>query len=142
VVDKFTKAKRSQIMSKIRGVDTNPERLVRSILHKMGYRFRLYNRQLPGNPDIVLSRHHKVVFIHGCFWHGHKGCRRAKRPSTNVRFWNKKIDSNMKRDQSVKQKLRRRGWRVLIVWQCHTRDKQALERRLERFMSNNGKTAE
>ena len=96
MTDIFPPHKRSQIMSSVRSYDTLPERQVRSLLHRMGYRFRTRQKQLPGNPDIVLSKHKKVVFVHGCFWHGHKNCKRAKRPDTNIDFWALKLDNNIK----------------------------------------------
>jgi DNA mismatch endonuclease (patch repair protein) len=122
-------------MSRISGGDTKPEITVRKILHAMGYRFRLHVRRLPGNPDIVLSRHRKVIFVHGCFWHGHRGCPRSKRPSTNVDFWNAKIDANIRRDEKVSQELERRGWKVLIVWECEVKLRDPLMRRLAAFMA-------
>jgi DNA mismatch endonuclease (patch repair protein) len=122
-------------MSRISGGDTKPEITVRKILHAMGYRFRLHVRRLPGNPDIVLSRHRKVIFVHGCFWHGHRGCPRSKRPSTNVDFWNAKIDANIRRDEKVSQELERSGWKVLIVWECEVKLRDPLMRRLAAFMA-------
>jgi DNA mismatch endonuclease, patch repair protein len=95
-MDVFSKGKRSQIMSRISGKDTKPEILVRSLLHRMGFRFRLHTKDLPGKPDITLPKHKRVIFVHGCFWHGHKDCTRSKRPSTNVEFWNKKFEKSFK----------------------------------------------
>lgn len=132
--DVFSKEKRSRIMSKIKGKDTKPEKLVRSMLHRMGYRFRLHVRDLPGSPDVVLPRHRKIVFVHGCFWHGHLGCQRAKLPETNRPFWEEKIGKNIKRDRAVLRELKRNGWKILVVWQCQMRDKNVLEKRLRRFM--------
>ena len=133
-MDVFSKEKRSLIMSRIGGKNTKPELIVRSLLHRMGYRFRLHVADLPGTPDIVLPRHGKVVFVHGCFWHGHKGCKRAKRPATHKSFWNQKIDGNIKHDRKVRQDLRRLGWRVFTVWQCQTRDLDRLHRKLNAFL--------
>ncbi|MDO3377311.1 very short patch repair endonuclease [Geoalkalibacter halelectricus] len=121
-------------MSRISGRDTKPEIAVRRILHAMGYRFRLHVRQIPGNPDIVLPRHRKVVFVHGCFWHGHAGCPRSKRPSTNVGFWNAKIDANMARDERAVRGLVGDGWRVLVIWECETRMQDQLIEKLSEFM--------
>jgi DNA mismatch endonuclease (patch repair protein) len=121
-------------MSRVKGRDTKPEILVRSFVHRMGFRFRIHRRDLPGNPDIVLSRHGKAIFVHGCFWHGHKQCRRSKRPTTNKSFWNKKLDANIERDERFRKKLRRMGWKVLVVWQCETRKPEKLLGKLERFM--------
>lgn len=132
--DVFSAAKRSSIMSAVRSRDTIPEKLVRTALHHLGYRFRLHDKSLPGSPDIVLRKHQAVVLVHGCFWHGHKGCRRAARPSSNVKFWGKKIDGNMARDTRVKRQLWRLGWRVLTIWQCQTIDDGKLQKRLVRFL--------
>ena len=134
--DVFSKEKRSWIMSRVKGRDTKPEILVRSFLHRMGYRFRIHRRDLPGNPDIVLPRFGKVVFVHGCFWHGHKACPRSKRPTTNEDFWNKKLDGNIERDKRFRLELRRMGWKVLVVWECETRKPEKLLRKLERFLGD------
>jgi DNA mismatch endonuclease (patch repair protein) len=132
--DVFSKEKRSWIMSRVKGRDTKPEMLVRSFVHSMGYRFRIHRRDLPGNPDIVLPRHDKVIFVHGCFWHGHKRCPRSKRPTTNKNFWKKKLDGNIERDRRFRRALRRMGWKVLEVWECETRESEKLLRRVERFL--------
>jgi len=100
----------------------------------MGFRFRINRADLPGKPDIVLPRHKKIVFVHGCFWHGHKGCRRSARPSTNVEFWDRKLSGNIKRDQRLKRKLERDGWRVLIVWSCETRNTDRVKSKLTTFL--------
>ncbi len=132
--DRFTHEQRSAVMARVQGRDTNPERIVRGLLHRMGYRFRLHRGDLPGKPDIVLPRYHKVVFVHGCFWHGHGGCPRARRPASNVEFWNRKIDANIARDARVALQLREAGWDVLTVWECQLRDVATLRRRLEGFL--------
>jgi len=134
MADVFTPQKRSSIMSRVRGKNTQPEKMVRSLLHRMGYRFRLHGRDLPGSPDIVLPRHGKVVFIHGCFWHGHRGCKRSKRPTTNVDFWNEKIDKNIKRDRAARRKLKARGWEVLVLWTCQLKDEERIKKKLMKFM--------
>ena len=135
-MDRFTRKKRSLIMSHVKSRDTKPEILVRRLLHKMGYRFRIYVRTLPGNPDIVLPRHKKIFFVHGCFWHGHKGCKRAQRPASNAAFWNRKIEANIERDTRVRRKLKSLGWRIFVVWQCQTHKQEAIEARIRRFMKN------
>ena len=122
-------------MSRVKGRDTKPELLVRSIVHRLGYRFRLHEKRLPGRPDVVLPRHRKVIFVHGCFWHGHTGCRRAARPSTNREFWDKKLDGNIARDRANIRALRRAGWKVLVIWQCAMRDRGRLEKKLVKFLS-------
>ena len=134
MTDVFSKDKRSWIMSRVKGRDTKPETLVRSFVHRMGFRFRLHRRDLPGKPDILLPRHNKVIFVHGCFWHGHKHCPRSERPTTNERFWNKKLDGNIERDKRCRRKLRRMGWEVLVVWQCETRNPEKLLKKIERFL--------
>jgi len=135
--DRFTSQERSRIMSRIKGRDTKPEKFVRSLLHAMGYRFRLHRKDLPGKPDIVLPKHRKVVFVHGCFWHGHSDCCRAERPKANADFWNKKIDANMARDANAQSSLNKLGWDFLVLWQCEMRDVEKLQRNLECFL--NGK---
>lgn len=122
-------------MSRVRGKNTKPELIVRSLLYRMGYRFRLHRRDLPGNPDIVLPKHKKVVFVHGCFWHGHKGCPRAKRPGTNKAFWNEKLSKNIERDKRYLKELRRLGWEPLVVWGCQIKDVGALQSKLKLFMN-------
>jgi DNA mismatch endonuclease (patch repair protein) len=134
MADTFTKAKRSDIMSRIGGKDTAPELLVRRLLHALGYRFRLHRDGLPGKPDIVLPRHRKIVLIHGCFWHGHPRCPRAALPTTNAEFWQKKIGGNKIRDRRVRRELRGLGWNVLVLWQCQLKDVEKLMRRLQTFL--------
>lgn len=123
-------------MSKVKDRNTKPEQVVRGLLHRLGYRFRLHRADLPGKPDIVLPRHHKVILVHGCFWHGHPGCRRSARPTTNTQFWDHKIEGNIERDTRTLNALREAGWQVLTVWECETKDRQALEAMLERFMTD------
>lgn len=135
MTDVFSKEKRSWIMSQVKGVNTKPEVLVRSLIHRMGYRFRIHRRDLPGNPDIVLPRHRKVIFVHGCFWHGHKRCPRSKRPTTNENFWNKKLDDNIKRDKRNYWTIRRLNWKVLVIWECEIRKPKVLQRKLEKFLN-------
>jgi DNA mismatch endonuclease, patch repair protein len=132
--DMFSPADRSKIMSHVKNRNTAPEIVVRRLLHRMGYRFRLHRANLPGHPDIVLPRHRKVIFVHGCFWHGHKGCPRAARPATNKEFWNVKLDANARRDKTAQEALDAIGWRILIVWQCETRDEVQLIGILRQFL--------
>jgi DNA mismatch endonuclease (patch repair protein) len=138
-MDIFTKEKRSAIMAQVKGRDTGPELIVRTLLHELGYRFRLYRRDLPGNPDITLPRYRKVIFVHGCFWHGHKRCPRAARPTANIAFWRKKLDSNTARDKRNIRQLRKDGWRALVVWQCQTRNPETLKRVLYKSLQEEGK---
>tara|TARA_B100000035_G_scaffold181604_1_gene154995 strand:+ start:2680 stop:3126 length:447 start_codon:yes stop_codon:yes gene_type:complete len=121
---------RSRTMSKIKGKNTKPEIAVRSMLHRAGYRFRLHGRKLPGSPDIVLARHKTVVFVHGCFWHRHEGCKYTTTPKTRVEFWSDKFRKNVERDARQQQQLREMGWTVIVVWECELRDPITLENRL------------
>jgi len=121
-------------MAKVKGKDTKPERVVRSLLHSMGYRFRLHRRDLPGNPDIVLPKHKKVLFVHGCFWHGHKGCPRSKRPTTNVDFWNAKLDKTIERDKRKLEELISLGWDTLVIWQCEIKNELKMQDILKNFL--------
>ena len=134
MADVFTPEKRSAIMARIKGQNTKPEILVRKLVHAQGYRFRLHQNNLPGKPDLVLPRHSKIILVHGCFWHGHVGCSRATLPSTNLEFWSSKILGNKKRDIKVKRKLALEGWKVLVVWQCQTRNPEKLIETLKRFL--------
>lgn len=136
MTDHLTPEARSQHMARVKNRNTKPELIVRHLLHTMGYRFRLHRKDLPGSPDIVLPRHRKVVFTHGCFWHGHAGCRRAGRPTSNRAFWDKKIDRNIERDEIAVMALRASGWQVLVVWECETRDRESLSHVLAEFMSS------
>lgn len=122
-------------MSRVSGGDTKPEIVVRKLLHAMGFRYRLHVRRLAGTPDIVLPRHRKVIFVHGCFWHGHEGCARSKRPATNKKFWNTKIDANIDRDRRAREELANAGWGVLVVWECETRERNNLVEKLCGFMA-------
>jgi DNA mismatch endonuclease, patch repair protein len=133
-MDVFSRDKRSQIMSRVGDKNTKPEIAVRSVLHNLGFRFRLHRKDLPGKPDIALPRHRKVLFVHGCFWHGHENCSRAKRPSTNQQFWNDKLDGNILRDQENIHALNELGWDVLTVWACEVKDKDSLKDRLILFI--------
>lgn len=136
MTDTVSKAKRSATMRQVCGSDTSPERLVRRVLHGLGARFRLSTgRSLPGSPDIVLPSRHVAVFVHGCFWHQHSCARGARRPASNAVYWNPKLDRNVRRDKRVKRTLRKQGWRVLVVWECQTRDLPALAARLRAFLS-------
>lgn len=135
MADVFTAEKRSWIMSRVRGKDTQPELVVRSIVHGMGFRYRLHQSDLPGKPDLVLTRHKKVIFVHGCFWHGHKSCRKSGRPSTNTKFWNDKLNRNQARDLKTRRMLQVRGWRCLVVWECQTKDRNRLKKRLASFLN-------
>ena len=121
MADVFTREKRSWVMSRIKGKDTAPERLVRSVLHRRGFRFRLHRADLPGKPDIVLSSLRTVVFVNGCFWHGHR-CQRGRKPASNTKYWDAKLERNRRRDRLNSARLRRLGWRPIVLWECKLRD--------------------
>jgi DNA mismatch endonuclease (patch repair protein) len=135
MADILTPNQRSAMMSRIRSRNTRPELVVRSVLHRLGYRFRLHSRTLPGHPDIVLPRHRTVVLVHGCFWHHHSGCRFAYTPKTRRDFWSAKFKANMERDRRTQKALRRAGWQVLIIWECQTRDLNRLARSLKTMLN-------
>ena len=118
-------AARSRVMRAVRGRDTGPELALRRLLHGLGYRFRLHRKGLPGTPDLVFSARRKAVFVHGCFWHLHQGCRYAKMPATRPSFWKAKLEANVERDRRAVENLQALGWRVLCVWECSTRDAEA-----------------
>lgn len=135
MTDRLSREARSRNMSRIRSADTRPERAVRRMLSALGYRYRLHRRDLPGTPDIVFVSRRKVIFVHGCFWHGHARCARASQPSSNVRFWTEKIAKNKLRDKVALSELKRDGWQICVVWQCELRRPTAVEAKLSRFLS-------
>jgi DNA mismatch endonuclease (patch repair protein) len=133
--DVFSKIKRSWIMAQVKGRNTKPEILVRSIIHKLGFRFRNIKYPLPGNPDIVLPKYKAVVFVHGCFWHQHSKCRGLRTPKSNLEYWVGKLQGNVRRDADVKKKLRAIGWKVIVVWECELKDPGKIERALGKSLS-------
>jgi len=133
-MDVLTRDQRRRNMQAIRCRDTKPEMLVRRLVHGMGFRYRLHQKDLPGKPDMVLKRHRKIIFVHGCFWHVHN-CRYGRVvPATNAEFWKAKRQANVARDRRILRELRKLGWRVLVVWECWTRDIPKLQRRLRHFL--------
>ncbi|WP_415714434.1 very short patch repair endonuclease [Roseibium sp.] len=129
---------RSRIMRSIKGKDTKPELKVRRLVHALGYRYRLHRRDLPGQPDIVFGAKRKLVFVHGCFWHGHSCKRGSRKPKTNLEYWSSKIQKNMTRDKSNLRDLQKQGWEVLIVWECEL-NHATLEDRLVTFLGPTGR---
>ncbi|WP_136077270.1 very short patch repair endonuclease [Pontiella desulfatans] len=129
-MDTLTPEERSALMSKIRGKNTKPELLVRSMLHRAGYRFSLHRKDLPGKPDITLRKHKTVVFVHGCFWHRHKHCRVASTPKSNTEFWEHKFERNVANDRKHKRELRKLGWNVIVIWECELKDPEKVLVRL------------
>ena len=120
-------------MARVRGKDTTLEKAVRSLLHRLGFRFRLHRTDLPGTPDIVMPGRRTVLFVHGCFWHQHTHCPSAKRPAGNRVYWNRKLDRNMRRDSANKRALKKLDWKVIIVWECQTKNVATLRGRLRRL---------
>lgn len=120
-MDVLSREKRSQIMASVKSSDTKPEMLVRRYLHAHGFRYGLHNRKLPGSPDIVLRKYKTVIFINGCFWHGHEGCKYYRLPKSNIEFWQTKIERNRQRDIETVKALKTKGWRVITIWECELR---------------------
>jgi DNA mismatch endonuclease, patch repair protein len=133
MVDHLTKKMRSWNMSRIRSKDTKPEMIVRSLLHRMGYRFRLHRKNLPGKPDIVLPKYKTVIFVHGCFWHRHKNCKRCTTPTSNKEYWMEKFQKNIKQDKMNHRKLVNLRWNVIVIWECEVEN---LNKKLSRIDKN------
>ena len=129
-MDNLSPEHRSWNMSRIRSANTRPELKVRSLLHRMGYRFRLHRKDLPGRPDIVLPGKRTVILVHGCYWHRHRGCKLAYEPKSNREFWESKFNENIKRDNRTQSQLQELNWRVITVWECETRNLEVLASRL------------
>ena len=126
MVDHLTPDERSRNMAAIRSKNTKPELIVRSILHKEGYRFRLHRKGLPGSPDIILKKYQTIIFVHGCFWHRHKGCKDCTTPKTRTDYWVDKFRKNVDRDKKNEEQLKTLGWKVLVIWQCEIKNKDKL----------------
>lgn len=129
----------SRRMRRVRKVNTKPEVVVRCLAHRMGYRFRLHRRDLPGTPDVVFPRRRRVIQVHGCFWHQHQGCRLASMPRSRLDYWGPKLARNVERDAEALDALRAAGWEPLVVWECETKDEDALHERLSRFLGPTGR---
>lgn len=125
---------RSENMRRIRSKDTAPEMAVRSLAHRLGYRYRLHRKDIPGKPDLVFPGRRKVIFIHGCFWHQHPGCREGRPPKSNTAYWLPKLERNMERDKDALARLAAAGWDVLVIWECETKDAEILARTLTGFL--------
>lgn len=130
-MDIVSRDTRSRMMSGIRGKNTKPEHAVRKVAHALGYRFRLYRKDLPGSPDLVFPSRNTVIFVHGCYWHRHKGCRYCYSPKSNIEFWKRKFKSNVSRDKRVRKELEQRGWHVATIWECEAADDGGLRRKLK-----------
>jgi DNA mismatch endonuclease (patch repair protein) len=136
MVDHLTKEKRSWNMSRIRSGNTLPEKTVRSVLHRMGFRFRLHRKDLPGKPDIFIKKRNAVIFVHGCFWHQHPGCKYATIPKSNIAFWDDKLQGNMRRDKERIRVLKEQGYNVKTIWECETKDSEKLAKKLNEFLND------
>lgn len=136
-MDRLSVNRRSWLMSRVRGENTTPELTVRKYLHALGFRYRLHVKELPGKPDIVLPKYRTVVFVHGCFWHRHRGCRYASMPKSNVEFWIGKFKLNVARDKRNAAALRKAGWRCLTIWGCETKLNENLDKLAERIVNCN-----
>lgn len=130
----MTATERSKRMSLIRSKDTQPELLVRKLVHSMGYRYRSHDLALPGRPDIVFKSRRKIIFVHGCFWHLHRNCANSRPPKSKLDYWRPKLAGNVTRDKLVRGRLRRLGWQQLVVWECEVDNRERLSRKLEKFL--------
>jgi len=135
-MDTLTARERSERMSRIKGKNTKPEWAVRRLVHRMGYRHRLHGQGLPGKPDLVFAGRRKVVFVHGCFWHRHEGCRLARLPKSKLDFWLPKLEANAARDKEAERRLAELGWKVLVIWECEVKDEPALAHRVRAFLDD------
>lgn len=135
--DIVTPEQRSRIMSLIKNKNTKPEMVVRSVCHGLGLRYRLYRRDLPGTPDLVLPKHRLCIFVHGCFWHQHPGCKYACPPKSRLEFWLPKLANNVERDLKAKQQLQALGWKVLVIWECHTKNREILRAEVQKIFGLN-----
>lgn len=133
-MDSLTPAQRSERMSRVKSKDTKPEVRVRRLVHSLGYRYRLHSRKLPGCPDLVFGGRRKAIFVHGCFWHRHPGCKNTRLPKSKLDFWKSKLEENRKRDLRNQETLRQLGWEYLVVWECETRDVERLTKKIVEFL--------
>lgn len=128
--------RRSALMARVRSKDSKPELVVRKLAHRLGYRFRLHRRDLPGTPDLIFPRLRKAIFVHGCFWHRHRGCSRTTNPKTRATFWSEKFERNIRRDKKKQSQLNVLGWDVQVIWECETFNCRDVSRRLDAFLSD------
>lgn len=138
MVDTLTKRERSQRMALVRSKDTGPEMAVRRLVHRLGFRYRLHGKQLPGRPDLVFRSRKKVIFVHGCFWHRHgdSDCKLARLPKSRLDYWLPKLEANKERDNKNRRLLRAAGWEILVVWECDLKNVISLERRVKNFLKS------
>ncbi|MGX6647271.1 very short patch repair endonuclease [Maricaulaceae bacterium MS644] len=133
--DVFTPEERSRVMARVKGKNTKPELKVRRLAHGLGYRYRLHRTDLPGTPDLVFAGRCKVIFVHGCFWHGHSCARGSRKPKTRADYWAAKIARNRERDARVQAELKEQGWQSLTLWECQLKDAEALAARMNAFLT-------
>jgi DNA mismatch endonuclease (patch repair protein) len=134
-MDTLNPQERSERMARVRCKDTKPEMLVRRLVHSMGFRYRLHNRELPGKPDLVFARRHKIIFVHGCFWHRHgKDCALTRWPKSKLDFWRPKLEENRKRDRKNFRFLRASGWDILVLWECELKDRESVTKKISEFL--------
>lgn len=134
-MDNMTRSQRSRTMARIKSKNTVPEIFVRKIIFRLGFRYRIHQRRLPGNPDIAFASKKKVIFVHGCFWHSHKNCKKSTSPKSNTAYWIQKLKENTARDLYVKKQYKSMGWSLLVIWECQLDDPQRLETRINKFLS-------
>jgi DNA mismatch endonuclease, patch repair protein len=135
VVDHVDSTKRSLIMAAVHSKHTKPELVVRKIVYGLGYRYGLHSKKLPGKPDLVFAGKRKAIFVHGCFWHRHRGCRYATSPKTRIEFWQSKFQGNVVRDERTTEELKRLGWSVMTIWQCELKEPEQLAERINEFLT-------
>lgn len=133
-MDTLSPLERSQRMARVKSKGTKPEMLVRRLVFSMGYRYRLHGSRLPGHPDMVFKGRRKVIFVHGCFWHRHEGCKLARLPKSRLDFWLPKLEGNRQRDAQKLEQLCEQGWKSLVIWECELKDLGSLEKRLRAFL--------
>ena len=136
LTDTLSRSERSERMARVRSADTGPEMRLRRLVHGMGFRYRLHRKDLPGKPDLVFPSRRAVIFMHGCFWHRHKGCKLARLPKSRVAFWEAKLEGNRRRDLRNQERLRELGWRVLVVWECELSDLDATAEKVREFLNS------
>ncbi|ACL06392.1 DNA mismatch endonuclease Vsr [Desulfatibacillum aliphaticivorans] len=136
MTDNLTKKQRKHTMKQVRSKNTKPEWIVRRTVFRLGFRYRLHRKDLPGKPDLVFPGRKKIIFVHGCFWHQHQGCPASNRPASNTEYWNRKLDRNMERDQKNIEALENDGWRVLVIWECQIKDGEQLKTIIRDFFED------
>jgi DNA mismatch endonuclease (patch repair protein) len=133
-MDPLSKKARSALMAKIKGKNTRPEMIIRKFLFSKGFRYRIHDSRYSGSPDIVLPKYHTAIFVHGCFWHGHVNCRASRLPTTNVDYWEEKIQQNLERDQRKIKLLKKDGWKVIVIWECKIKTKEQRNTELDEIV--------